>query len=73
MFGYRFGMSTIHDIENAVSSLSPEDLSRFREWFFEFDACVWDRKLEADVAAGRLDGLAAEALAEHRAGRTRPL
>jgi hypothetical protein len=34
---------------------------------------AWDRKLEADVAAGRLDGLAADALAEHRAGRSRPL
>jgi hypothetical protein len=66
-------MSTIHEIENAVSSLSPEDLSRFREWFFEFDARVWDRKLEADVAAGRLDALADEAIADHRAGRTRPL
>lgn len=66
-------MSTINEIEEAVSSLSPEDLSRFREWFFDFDARIWDRKLEADVAAGRLDGLATEALAEHDSGRTRPL
>jgi hypothetical protein len=66
-------MTTVHDIESAVSSLSPEELSRFRDWFFEFDARVWDRKFEADVAAGRLDRLAAEALAEHRAGRSRPL
>lgn len=66
-------MNTLHDIEAAVSNLSPDELSRFREWFFEFDASVWDRELEADVAAGRLDDLAAEALAEHRAGRTRPL
>lgn len=66
-------MSTIHEIEDAVSNLSSEELSRFREWFFEFDARVWDRRLEADVAAGRLNELADEALAEHRAGRTRPL
>jgi hypothetical protein len=66
-------MSTIQEIEAAVTSLSSEDLSRFREWFFEFDARVWDRQFEADVAAGRLDGLAEEALAEHREGRTRPL
>jgi hypothetical protein len=66
-------MSTIHEIEDAVSNLSSEELSRFREWFFEFDARVWDRQLEADVAAGRLNELADEALAEHRAGRTRPL
>ena len=66
-------MSTIHEIEDAVSNLSSEEHSRFREWFFEFDVRVWDRQLEADVAAGRLNELADEALAEHRAGRTRPL
>lgn len=66
-------MGTIQEIEKAVSSLSSEELSEFREWFFEFDARVWDRQFEADVAAGRLDALAEEALAEHRAGRTRPL
>ena len=33
----------------------------------------WDREIERDVAAGRLDHLAAEALADLRAGRARPL
>lgn len=66
-------MSTVHEIEHAVRGLSPDELSRFREWFIEFDARAWDRQLEADVAAGSLDDLAAEALEEHRAGRTRPL
>jgi hypothetical protein len=37
------------------------------------DADSWDRQLEADAAAGRLDALAEEALSEHRAGRTRSL
>lgn len=66
-------MSTIKEIERAVTDLSPEDLSRFRAWFVEFDAQAWDRQLEADVAAGRLDALGDQALAHHRAGRTRPL
>lgn len=66
-------MSTIKDIERAVTDLSPEDLSRFRAWFLEFDARAWDRQIEADVAAGRLDALAEEALADLRAGRTREL
>ena len=57
-------MSTIKDIETAVGKLSPEELSAFRRWFFEFDAEVWDRQFEADVRAGRLDGLADEALRE---------
>ena len=66
-------MSTIQEIERAVSGLSPQDLSRFREWFLEFDAESWDRQLEEDVAMGRLDALAEEALSELRAGGTRPL
>jgi hypothetical protein len=63
-------MSTVQDIENAIRQLSPEDLAAFRAWFAEFDAAVWDRQLEADVAAGRLDQLAEEALQEFRAGRS---
>jgi hypothetical protein len=66
-------MSTIQEIERAVSELTPQELAEFRRWFHDFDAAEWDRQLEADVAAGRLDALADEALADLRAGRTRPL
>jgi len=62
-------MSTIREIETAVSNLSPEELSAFRAWFAEFDAEAWDRQFEEDVAAGRLDALAEEALRDLRAGR----
>ncbi len=53
-------MSTIDEIAQAVSGLSPEELARFRE----FDAEAWDQQFEADVTAGRLDTLAEEALSE---------
>ena len=66
-------MSTIDEIERAITDLSPEDLSRFREWFLEFHAEGWDRQFEEDAAAGRLDALADEALSDLTAGRTRPL
>ncbi len=66
-------MSTIDEIERAVTALSPEELTRFREWFFEFDAAAWDRQFAEDVAAGRLNALADEALSDLAAGRTRPL
>ncbi len=62
-------MSTIEELEAAVERLSPEDRAAFRAWFVEFDAAEWDRQLEADAASGRLDWLAAEALADRRAGR----
>jgi hypothetical protein len=62
-------MSTIQEIETAVSNLSREQLSAFRTWFQKFDAEAWDRQLEEDVVAGRLDHLAEEALRDLREGR----
>jgi hypothetical protein len=63
-------MSTVDDLEAAVRRLTPEERAAFRAWFTEFDADEWDRQLEADVAAGRLDWLVAEALEDRQAGRT---
>jgi hypothetical protein len=62
-------MSTVREIEDAVRRLPSADLAAFRAWFAEFDAEAWDRQIEADVAAGRLDALAEEALTDLRDGR----
>ena len=62
-------MSTITEIEQAVRQLPAEDLAAFRAWFAEFDAGIWDRQFEDDVAAGRLDALAEEAIEDLRQGR----
>jgi hypothetical protein len=62
-------MSTIEEIEDAVRRLSSKELATFRAWFAQFDAAAWDRQIEDDVAAGRLDALAEEALNDLREGR----
>jgi hypothetical protein len=62
-------MSTIQQIEDAVRQLSAEERAAFRAWFAEFDAEEWDRQLEADVSAGRLDWLVEEARQDLREGR----
>jgi hypothetical protein len=62
-------MSTLKEIESAVSQLSAAELTAFRDWFAEFDAEVWDLQIEADVAAGKLDELAQRALQHRREGR----
>ena len=62
---------SVTEIEQAVQRLSPEELARFREWFAEFDAALWDRQIEQDVADGRLDALADEALRDLKAGRVK--
>lgn len=62
-------MNTVNEIEDAIRNLPEEDLAALRAWFAEFDAAAWDRELERDVAEGRLDALADEALRDQREGR----
>jgi hypothetical protein len=66
-------MGKVEKIEHDVPALSPEELAQFRAWFLEFDWAVWDRQLEADVQAGKLDALAERALRDHAAGKTASL
>jgi hypothetical protein len=66
-------MTTVEQISGAVKRLPKKDLARFRKWFAEYDARVWDRQLVEDIESGRLDALARPALREHRAGRTTEL
>jgi hypothetical protein len=66
-------MTTVEAITGAVRRLPKKDLWRFRKWFAEYDATIWDRQFEEDVAAGRLDKLAREALRDRKAGRTTEL
>ncbi|MDR1304300.1 MAG: hypothetical protein LBK76_03655 [Verrucomicrobiales bacterium] len=58
------------EVEKAVTQMSSGELSAFRDWFADFDMARWDRQIEEDSAAGRLDGMIAKALEEHRAGHT---
>ena len=66
-------MSDLEQLERKVESLSPEDLSKFREWFMEFDWKLWDSKIEEDVKSGRLDQLVSEAMADYEAGKAQEL
>ncbi len=66
-------MTTVETLEAAVSQLPPRDLAEFRRWFAEFDAAAWDKQIETDAASGKLDALAAEAVAEYDAGQAREL
>ena len=48
----------IEELESAISILSPEELARFSQWFEEFMSDRWDKRIEQDVLAGRLEGVA---------------
>ena len=66
-------MTTVEDIEKAVSKLPPRDFAAFRAWFEAFDAARFDEAIERDAAGGKLDRLADEAVADYRTGRAREL
>jgi hypothetical protein len=64
---------TISEIKQAISELSPKELTRLRAWFDEYYAQVWDEQIEADAKSGRLDKLIAEVDEEYNAGLSKPL
>lgn len=61
-------MLSVEGIKSAVASLSQEDHARLRDWFSERDWEKWDEEIEKDSAAGKLDSLVKEAIAEKNQG-----
>jgi hypothetical protein len=64
---------TVDDLEKAVAQLSPADLAAFRDWFARFDAARWDEQFANDVASGKLDAIADEAIKQHQSGQSSEL
>lgn len=65
--------SRLEKLETEITELSASELDAFRTWFHEYDCDAWDRQMEADAKAGKLDHLAAEAMREYEAGLTTEL
>jgi hypothetical protein len=63
----------LSELETAVTRLPPDELASFIRWFEEFIADAWDRQIEADIRAGRLDEHGRRADSEFEAGRAKPL
>jgi len=64
---------SLDELESAVSRLGEVELTAFARWFEEYLADAWDRRLEADVKAGRLEDAGRRADADFEAGRCKPL
>lgn len=72
---YAFGDEAVslQELEAAVSELPEEELTAFAEWFEEYLADAWDRRIESDIQTGRLDEAGRRADADFEAGRCSPL
>ena len=67
--GARKMINTVQEIQQAVSNLSVNEFQRFREWFAEIEAKIWDEQIEDDIQTGKLDQLANEAIQKFEAGQ----
>jgi hypothetical protein len=66
-------MTRVQKLAREIEELSPSELAAFRKWFAEYDSVEWDKQIERDAMAGKLDQLAEKALADHKAGRSKEL
>lgn len=66
-------MSKVDEIKDAIEALPQEDYTQLRQWFTERDWQNWDKQIEIDSEAGKLDFLIKEALGEKDSGTLKEL
>jgi hypothetical protein len=66
-------MTKLEKIEQEIATLGKDDLHKLADWLAEYRADLWDKQIAEDAEAGRLDEVVAQALADLKAGRTKPL
>lgn len=64
-------MLTLEQIEAAILKLSPDECQQLIKWFLDLDYQRWDEQLEKDIADGKLEGLAQEAILARHTRRVR--
>ena len=64
---------TLEELQRAILALPADDFRKFRSWFLDYHNELWDRELEEDAAAGRLDFLAEEAKEDAQLGELHDL
>ena len=65
-------MQSVEEIKAEIAKLTPNEVRQIVRWLAEYEAGLWDKQIEEDAAAGKLDRFIEEALEEHRQGKTRP-
>jgi hypothetical protein len=64
---------SLNELEVAVTQLPEAELAAFARWFDEYRADAWDRRIEADVRAGRLNQAVRQADEDFDSGQCTPL
>jgi len=66
-------VSTVAEIESAISTLPVKDAWSVAGWLRDYLDAKWDKEMDEDIAAGRLDPLWEKAKADIATGRVKPL
>ena len=72
-FANLISVSTVAEIESAISTLPDKDAWTVASWLQKHLDAKWDKQMDEDIAAGRLDKLAEQAMEHYHAGRVKPL
>ncbi|MGA9378697.1 MAG: hypothetical protein WBV73_08005 [Phormidium sp.] len=63
----------ITEIKTSVTQLSQNELAELIEWLDEFQESQWDKQIEEDLKAGRLDHLIEQAEKAFDEGKCRQI
>ena len=63
----------VKQIEKAIKQLQAKEFAELMGWLDDYRAQVWDKQIEEDLEAGRLDVLLAEVKEEYEAGSSQEL
>ena len=66
-------MTSVAEIQQAITSLPKSEYARLIRWLQDYDWEEWDREIEADVEAGKLDFLAERVAEAKRQGTLKDL
>ena len=66
-------MTTVTELQEAILGLSDAEYTQLIHWLRDKDWERWEREFDEDVRAGKLDALAAEALAAKAKGELKDL
>ena len=66
-------MDRLAEIKAAIERLPASDVRQLHEWIADLCWEEWDREIEEDAKAGRLDKLVEQAMADLHSGKCKPL
>jgi hypothetical protein len=64
---------TVEELQKQIAELAPDELAKFRAWYEQFDAALFDAKIERDAESGALERALAGSEEDFRAGRFREI